>query len=36
MDLRETGWGVMDWIDVAQGRDRLRALVNTVMNLRVP
>jgi hypothetical protein len=29
------GWGDMDWIDMAQGRDQLRTLVNTVMNLRV-
>jgi hypothetical protein len=36
MDLREIGWGSMDWIDLAQDRDRWRALVNTVMNLRVP
>jgi hypothetical protein len=36
VDLRELGWGGMDWIDVAQDRDRWRALVNTVMNLRVP
>jgi hypothetical protein len=36
MDLREIGcWG-MDWIDLAQDRDRQRALVNTVMNVRVP
>jgi hypothetical protein len=35
MDLREIGWGGMDWIDLAQGRDQWRALVNTVMNLRV-
>jgi hypothetical protein len=36
MDFREIGWGGMDCIDVAQDRDRWRALVNTVMNLRVP
>jgi hypothetical protein len=36
MDLRSTGWGGMDWIDLAQGRDQWRALVNTVINLRVP
>jgi hypothetical protein len=36
MDLREIGWYDMDWIDLAQDRDRWRALVNTVMNLRVP
>jgi hypothetical protein len=36
MDLREIGWDDMDWIDVAQNRDQWRALVNTVMNLRVP
>jgi hypothetical protein len=35
MDLRETGWGGMDWIDLAQDRDQLRALVNTIINLRV-
>jgi hypothetical protein len=35
MDLREIGWDGMDWIDVAQP-DQWRALVNTVMNLRVP
>jgi hypothetical protein len=29
-------WGGMDWIDLAQGRDHWRSLVNTVMNLRVP
>ena len=36
MDLREFGWGGTDWIDLAQDRDRWRALVNTVMNRRVP
>jgi hypothetical protein len=36
MDLREIGRGGMDWIDLAQNRDQWRALVNTVMNLRVP
>jgi hypothetical protein len=36
MDLRELGWGGMDWIDLDQDRDRWRALVSTVMNLRVP
>jgi hypothetical protein len=36
MDLRETGWDGMFWIDLAQDRDQWRALVNTVMNLRVP
>jgi hypothetical protein len=34
--LREIEWDGMDWIDLAQDRDRCRALVNTVMNLRVP
>jgi hypothetical protein len=36
MDLRAVGWDGRDWIDLAQDRDQLRALVNTVMNLRVP
>jgi hypothetical protein len=35
LDLREIGWGVMDWIDLAQDRDQWRALVNTLMNLWV-
>jgi hypothetical protein len=36
MDLREIGWGGMDWIDLARDRDQWRAFVNTVMKLRVP
>jgi hypothetical protein len=36
MVLREIGWDGMDWIDLAQDKDQWRALVNTVMNLRVP
>jgi hypothetical protein len=36
MDLIETGWGHMDWIGLAKDRYQWRALVNTVMNLRVP
>jgi hypothetical protein len=36
MDLREIGWDGMDWIDLPQDRDQWRALMNTVMNLRVP
>jgi hypothetical protein len=34
--LRKMGWDGVDWIDLAQDRDQWRALVNTVMNLRVP
>jgi hypothetical protein len=36
IDLREIGWGGMDWIDVAQDREEWKDLVNAVMNLRVP
>jgi hypothetical protein len=36
MDLREIGWDGVDWIELAQDRDQWRALVTTVMNLRVP
>jgi hypothetical protein len=34
--LREIGWDGVDWVDLAQDRDQWRALVNMVMNLRVP
>jgi hypothetical protein len=36
MDLREIGWDGVDLIDMAQDRDQWRAIVNTVLNLRVP
>jgi hypothetical protein len=36
MDLRGIGWDGMDWIELAQDRDKWRALVNMVMNLCVP
>jgi hypothetical protein len=35
MDLRKTGWGCVEWIHLAQDRDRWRAVVNAVMNLRI-
>jgi hypothetical protein len=36
IDLKEIGWCVIDWFDLAQDTDQWRTLVNTVMNLRVP
>jgi hypothetical protein len=36
MDVREIGWGGIDWIDLAQDRDQWRAVVNMVMNLWAP
>jgi hypothetical protein len=36
MDLREIGWGDMDWIDLAQDSDQWRALMNTAINLQIP
>jgi hypothetical protein len=35
MDLRDIGWDDMDWLNLAQDRNRWRVLVNTVVNLRV-
>jgi hypothetical protein len=35
MDLREIGWGGMEWIVLSQDKDKWRALVKTIMNLRV-
>jgi hypothetical protein len=35
-DLREVGWGDLDWNGLAKDRNRWRALVNSVLNLRVP
>ena len=36
MDLQEVGWGSMDWIDLAQNRERWQALVDVVINFQVP
>jgi hypothetical protein len=36
MDLGEIGWGDVDWIGLAQDRDKWRAVMNAVMNLQVP
>jgi hypothetical protein len=36
MDLKEIGWGVLDWTEVFQNKEKRRALVNAVINFRVP
>jgi hypothetical protein len=36
ISLRDIGWGIIDWIHLTQDRDQWRALVNMVINLRVP
>jgi hypothetical protein len=36
MNLREIGWGDMDWIDLALDRDQWRVLMDTVINIRAP
>jgi hypothetical protein len=36
MNIGEIGWNGVDWIDMAQDRDQRRAVVNTVLNIRVP
>jgi hypothetical protein len=36
VNLREIGWDGVDWVDLVQDREQWRALVNTLMNLRVP
>jgi hypothetical protein len=36
MNIRESGWGGMDWINLAQDRDQCKTLVNTVMNFQFP
>jgi hypothetical protein len=36
MDLKDTGWGAVDWIDLAQDRDQLRTLVNMILNRQIP
>jgi hypothetical protein len=36
MDLREIGWNGTDWINLAKDRDQWKALVNVIMNLKVP